>query len=277
MPSLENIDVQNYTDFAVQGILSYTPKIFGSIILVYVWFKVWNMVWKMIHRVFDDHGMDQTVVTFISSFLKNIIKILVLVAAVWILWVETTSFVAAFAAMWLAIGMALSGTLWNFASGLVILMLKPYKVGDFVEIWEHSWHVKQVEIFNTYLRTQQYKTIIIPNSIAIENSITNYTIEKKKRIDLTIWIWYWDNIDTAREIISKVLKKSSIVIQKEWFTIGIQELWDSSVNFTVRYWVKSTDYFTGGFDVTENIKKEFDLGWVSIPFPQRDIHIFNQK
>jgi len=273
----EDIDISKYTDFAVEGIISYTPKIFWAFILIFIGFKVGNMVWKMIHKIFDGHGLDKTVVTFISSFLKNIIKILVIVAGIWILWVETTSFVATFAAMWLAVGMALSGTLWNFASWLVILVLKPYKVWDFVEVWEYSWYVKEVEIFNTYLRTQQHKIIIVPNSIAIENSIINYSTEKKKRIDLTIWIGYGDDIDKARKIISEVLKKSPIIIQKEWNTIGIEELGDSSVNFSVRYWVKSEDYFTWGFDVTENIKKEFDKGGISIPFPQRDVHIFNEK
>jgi len=272
-----DLDISKYTDFAIEWILAYTPKIFWALILIFVGFKIGNMAWKMIHSIFDERGMDKTVITFIASFLKNIIKILVIIAAIGILWVETTSFVATFAAMWLAVGMALSGTLWNFASWLVILMLKPYTVWDFVEVWEHSGFVKRVEIFNTYLRTQQHKIIIIPNSIAIENSIINYTTEKKKRIDLTIGIWYGDDIDTARKIISQVLKSSPIILQKEWNTIGIEALWDSSVNFSVRYWVASQDYFTWGFDVTENIKKEFDKQGVSIPFPQRDVHIFNEK
>lgn len=279
MPSLENLDIQKYMDIATSGVLSYMPKVIGALLVLWIGFKVANMIAKGIDTVLAKKEIDPTVEAFLVSLLRNILKALVFVAAIWVLGVETSSFVAMFAAAWLAIGMALSGTLSHFASGVMILLFKPYKVGDFIETAGHIGVVKEVQIFNTILTTVDAKTIIIPNSSAIGGSIVNYSMEDKKRVDLDVGIAYGDSIDLAREVMQKIADNDERVLHDEGVTIAVKTLGDNAVIFTFRVWVKTADYWGAYFELTEKVKKQFDAtnGKLNFPFPQRDVHLYNEK
>jgi len=236
------------------------------------------MIAKMITKALDKADIDSTISTFLTGLLKNIFKALVVVAAVWVLGVQTTSFVAIFAATGLAIGMALSGTLGHFASGIMILLFKPYKVGDVITTAGHSWSVVEVQIFNTILQTPQGQTIIIPNSEAIGSSIVNMSTVEKKRVDLVVGISYSDSVDLAKETLEKIAKDSDIVLHDEGYTIWVCELADSAVNIAFRVWVKSDDYLPAHLVLTEAVKETFDkVDGLNFPFPQRDVHMFNAK
>lgn len=279
MPTLENLDIQKYMDLITTGVLSYMPKIIGALLVIWIGFKIVNMIAKLIDKALQVKKIDPTVEAFLVSLLRNILKALVFVAAIGILGVETSSFVAMFAAVGLAIGMALSGTLSHFASGVMILLFKPYKVGDLIETAWHFWTVKEVQIFNTILETVDAKTIIIPNSEAIGSSIVNLSMVSKKRVDIDVGIAYGDSIDKAREVLHEVADKNPMVLHDEGVTIGVKELGDNAVIFTFRTWVKTEDYWKAFFALTEEVKKAFDAtnGELNFPFPQRDVHLFNQK
>lgn len=276
---IENLDLQKYIDITIEWVLSYSPKILWALLVLWIGFKIANMMAKMIEKLLQRRSIDKTVEAFLISLLKNVFKALVVVAAIGILGVQTTSFVAMFAAVGLAIGMALSGTLSHFASGIMILLFKPYKVGDMVETAGYFGKVKEVQIFNTILETVDAKTIIIPNSEAIGSSIVNLSMVSKKRVDIDVGISYSDSIDTAREVLTQVAQSNPMVLKNEDITIWVKELWDNAVIFTFRTWVKTEDYWKAFFGITEEVKKAFDAtnGKLNFPFPQRDVHLYNQK
>lgn len=275
----ENIDLNKYIDIATTWTIAYIPKVFGALLVLWIGFKVINMLWKLIDKALTAKQIDPTVEVFLVSLFKTILKALVFVAAIGILGVETSSFVAVFAATGLAIGMALSGTLSHFASGIMILLFKPYKVGDVIETAGHAGKVKEVQIFNTILETPQGRIIIIPNSEAIGSSIVNLSSVEKKRIDLSIGISYNDSIDKAREVLHKIADKEDVVLHDEGVYIGVQELWDNAVILSFRTWVKSEDALSAPLTLNEAIKKAFDAteGELNFPFPQRDVHLYNMK
>lgn len=277
--TFESIDIQKYIDLMATGALSYLPKVIWALLVMWIGFKIVNILGRLIDKLLTAKHIDPTVEAFLVSLLKNILKALVFVAAIGILWVETSSFVAMFAAVGLAIGMALSGTLWHFASGIMILLFKPYRVGDVVETAGHTGKVKEVQIFNTILETPQGRIIIIPNSEAIGSSIVNMSIVEKKRIDLSVGIAYSDSIDKAREVLHKVADDEDIVLHDEGVSIGVAELWDNAVILTFRTWVKSEDALGAPLVLNEAIKKAFDAtkGELNFPFPQRDVHLYQAK
>lgn len=279
MPSLENIDLQKYLDITLQWVLSYTPKIIGALFVLWIGFKIVNAIGRIIDKWLKAKHIEPTVEVFLINFIKNILKALVFIAAIGILGVETSSFVAVFAATGLAIGLALSGTLSHFASGIMILLFKPYKVNDLIEAAGHTGKVKEVQIFNTILETPQGRTIIIPNSEAIGSSIVNMSTVTKKRIDLSVGISYGDSIDKAREVLYKIADDEDMVMHDEGVSVGVLELWDNSVVLTFRTWVKSEDALWAPLVLNEAIKKAFDAtkGELNFPFPQRDVHLYQAK
>lgn len=274
-----NIDIEKYIDLATTWALSYMPKVLWAIAVIWIGFRLVNLLGKIIDKALKLKKIDETVEKFLVNLIKNILKALVFVAAIGIIWVETSSFVAMFAAVGLAVGMALSGTLSHFASGIMILLFKPYKVGDMIETAGHFGKVKEVQIFNTILETVDAKTIIIPNSHAIGSSIINLSMVNKKRVDIDVGISYSDSIDFAREVMHKVADANEMVLHDEGVTIAVKELGDNAVIFTFRTWVKTEDYWAAFFGLTEEVKKAFDAtkGKLNFPFPQRDVHMYNAK
>ena len=271
------IDVAKLSDIAMQWIMSYTPKIIWALIVLWIWFKITAIIANTISRVMDKQKLSPMLKSFVISLSSIMLKIMVIVAAAWVVWVQTSSFVAMLAAAWFAIGMALSGTLQNFAGWIMILLLKPFQIWHFVEIWGYAWSIKEIWIFNTTLLTPDKKRIIIPNSDIANWSMINYSAEPKRRIDLVIWVSYDDDIDLVKKTLAEIAEKEERIIKNQDITIWLAELWDNSVNFNYRFFVKSNDYWPTKYDILETIKKTFDKKGISFPFPQRDVHIYNEK
>ena len=271
------IDLSNYVNIIINYVISYTPKVIGAILVLWLWFKIINIVENWIWKVMDKQKISPMLKWFITSFSNILLKLMIIIAAAWMIWVQTSSFIAMLAAAWFAIGMALSGTLQNFAGWVMILLLKPFKIGHYVEIWWYAWSVKQIWIFNTTLLTPDKKRVIIPNTDIANGSMINYSAEPKRRIDFVIWVSYDDDIDEVKETLLEITKKDKRILQNEDITIWLVELWDNSVNFNYRFFVKSSDYWPTRYDILETVKKTFDKKGISFPFPQRDIHMYNEK
>lgn len=254
------------------------PKILLAIVVLIVGFWVIKKVVGITSKVMQSRKIDASLHSFIKSLLSVLLKIMLVISAMTMIGVEMTSFIAILGAAGLAIGMAFSGTLQNFASGVMILIFKPYKVGDFIETQGYEGTVKEIQIFNTIIETLQVHTVILSNSSVTGNTIVNYTKMPHRRVDLTFGIGYGDSIDKAREVIMQVIGKCDKILQEpaEPFVM-IEALGESSVDFTVRVWAKNEHYWDVYFFLNEHVKKEFDANGVSIPFPQRDVHVYNAK
>ena len=190
--------------------------------------------------------------------------------------IEMTSFIAILAAAGLAVGMALSGTLQNFAGGVMILLFKPYKVGDVIEAQGYIGSVKEIQIFVTVLTTPDNKTIIIPNGPLSNGSLTNFSTQETRRVDWTFGIGYGDDVDKAKEIIRNIVESDERVLKDPAVFIALGEMADSSVNLTVRVWVNAADYWGVFFDTNEKVYHAFNAGGINIPFPQMDVHVHNK-
>ncbi len=203
-----------------------------------------------------------------------ILMVVVVIAAVGALGVQTTSFIAILGAAGLAVGLALQGSLSNFASGVLIIIFRPYKVGDWIEGAGISGAVVDVQILTTILKTGDNKQIIVPNSQIMDSIITNYSANDTRRVDMVVGVSYADDVDKVRAALEDLITAEERILDDPAPTIAVSELADSSVNFVVRPWVKTADYWGVKFDLTEAIKKRFDQDGISIPFPQRDVHLY---
>ncbi len=271
------INISKYIDLIFSYLISYAPKVIWAILVLWIWFKIIWIIRRTIEKIMNKQKLDPMLKSFLSSFLNIILKILVIISAAWMVWIQTSSFVAMLAAAWLAVWLALKWTLSNFAWWVMILLLKPFKIWNLVEISGYYWRIKEIHIFNTMLLTWDKKTIIIPNSDIISNPITNYSSQWKRRIDLVIWISYDDDIDKTKKVLAKIAKADERIIQKEPIIIWVWELWADSVNFDFRFYVKSSLYWDVYRDTLETVKKTFDKQWLNFPYPQRDIHLYNEK
>ncbi len=272
------IDFSKYYDIIIWWILSYSPKIIWAILVLWIWFKIISFIRRLLENIMIKQRLDPMLKSFLSSFLNIILKILVIISAAWMLGIQTSSFIAMLAAAWLAIWLALKWTLQNFASWVMILFLRPFKIWDFIEISSSlTWKVKEIHIFNSIIITADRKKIIIPNSDIMSAPIINYTGERKRRIDLIIWISYNDDIDKAKKILDNIAKSDERIFYKDWVTIWVKELWADSVNFDFRFFVKSNEYWDVYRNILEIVKKTFDKEWLNFPYPQRDIHLYNEK
>ena len=275
--NLENLDIQKYIDIAVEWVMTYSPKIIGALLTLWIGFKIIAFIWKIIEKALKKAKVDKALSKFIDSMVMVLLKVLLLLSVAGMVGIQTTSFVAILGAAGLAIGMALSGTLQNFAGWVMILLFKPFKVWDFIEVNWNSWVVDQIEIFNTVLITADKRTIIIPNAEISGKTLTNFTSVWKRIVKFNIWVAYDSDTDLVKNTLEEIAKKDKRVITKEWIPVFLAELADSAVIFKMRVTVKASDYWPVYFDILEDIKRTFDKKWISFPFPQRDIHIYNEK
>lgn len=271
------LDISVYTEMIIKGVLWYLPKIIWAILIIVIGFWIVKRINKIFRKTMEKSNVDVMLKSFLSSVFSIILKIIVFISAAWMLWVETSSFVAMLAAAWLAIGMSLSWTLQNFAWWIIILMFKPYKIWDFVEVWGFSWNVKEIHIFNTIIITPDEKTIIVPNSDISNGSMTNYSTQALRRVDLIIWVSYSDDIDLVKETLKEISESDERILQDQEITIWVWNLWESSVDFNFRFYVETDNYWPVKFDTLEKVKKTFDKKWITFPFPQRDVHMYNKK
>lgn len=218
--------------------------------------------------------------TALAGFTKNIVKIIILVfaimAAIGKLGVQTTSFIAVIGAAGLAVGMALQGTLSNFAAGVMLILFKPFKIGDFIEGGGIMGTVKEIQIFNTILASPDNRKIILPNSKISGDTITNFSAIEQRRVDMVFGVSYDDDLKKAKEILTDLVTSDDRVLKDPAPVIAVSELGDSSVNLVVRPWVKPADYWGVYFDCMEKGKEALEVGGLTIPFPQRDIHVYQE-
>jgi small conductance mechanosensitive channel len=272
---MENFDT--YTSKAVELIMAYAPKVVLAVITLVVGLWLIGLITKVTRKSMEKTKVDKTLIPFITNLLSWGLKALLLISVASMVGIATTSFVAVLGAAGLAVGLALQGSLANFAGGVLILIFKPYNVGDLVEAQGHLGVVKEVQIFNTILLTPDNKRVIIPNGAVSNGSIVNYSAEGLLRVDLVIGIAYESDIPKAKEVLSKVMSDHQLVLEEPQSTVAVSELADSSVNLVVRPWCKASDYWQVYFDITEQAKVNLEDNGITIPFPQRDVHLFEQK
>jgi small conductance mechanosensitive channel len=255
----------------------YGLKVIAAIAVFVIGRWVAKALTSFTEKVMNRRKVDATVVSFVANLVYIALLAFVVLAALGQLGVQTTSFIAVIGAAGLAIGLALQGSLSNFAAGFLMIIFRPFKVGDFIEGAGVSGTVEAIQIFTTQLLTPDNKTVIIPNASLTAGNITNYSAKGTRRVDLVFGIGYGDNIDHAKKIIWEVLNKETRILKDPAPTVMLIELADSSVNFAVRPWTTVVDYWGVYSSLSENIKKSFDAEGISIPFPQRDVHIYKHN
>lgn len=240
-----------------------------------VGFFITKRISKGIESVLSKRNFDESLKRFLVSIAKTTLRILVVLTALGQLGVEMTSFVALLAGAGLAIGMAFSGTLGNFAGGVMILIFRPYKVGDYIKAQGEEGTVQEIQIFNTILLTVDNKTIIIPNGSLSNGNITNYTMQETRRVDFSIGIGYGDDYLHAVKVLERFIAEDERILKDPAPFIGLGQLADSSVNITLRVWTKTSDYWSVHFEINRKVYLEFEKEGLNIPFPQMDVHVHN--
>ena len=253
-------------------VLFHGPKLIGAVLVLIVGLWVIRMLVSAMGRIMNKQEVDPSLIPFVRGLVGAILKVGLIISVIQMVGVETTSFIAVLGAAGLAIGMALSGTLQNFAGGVIILLMKPYKVGDFIEAQDHSGTVQSIQIFNTVLKTPDNQTVILPNAPVSTGAIVNYSTEPERRLNLNFRISYNDNIDTAKDALRGLLEKDERVLKEPAPMIVVEELADSSMKLLVRFWSKSEDYWDLYFVMPERVKRAFDAQQISIPYPQIRVH-----
>jgi small conductance mechanosensitive channel len=269
-------NLDKFTEKGIDMLMTYAPKFILAIITLLIGLWIINRFVKILNKRFKKRNVDESLSPFLLSIIGVVLKILLVVSVASMIGIQMTSFIAILGAAGLAIGLALSGTLQNFAGGVMVLILKPFKVGDFIEAQGESGVVKEIQIFNTILETFDGRTIILPNAPVSTGTIVNKTTKPIRRVDLTVGIGYNDDIDKTREVLKKLAEADERILTDPMFDILVSEMADSSVNFAFRLWVKSADYWPVYFDMTEKVKKALDANNISIPYPQMDVHVQNQ-
>jgi small conductance mechanosensitive channel len=254
-------------------VITFGPRLIGAIITLLVGWWIIRIIQKAIRKSFEKREMDAALRRFLSSITGVLLKVMLLISVIGMMGVQMTSFIAILGAAGLAVGMALSGSLQNFAGGIIILLFKPFKVGDYIEAQGHSGSVSEIQIFNTILKTPDNKTIIIPNGGLSTGSMINYSTESRRRVDFLFGIAYGDDVDKARAVLKKLIDEDERILQDPEPFIAVMELADSSVNLVVRVWAETTNYWGIFFDIHEKVYKTFDKEGIHIPFPQMDIHM----
>ena len=268
---MENID--HYLSKGVELGVAYAPKLLLAILTLVIGLWIIKIIANGIVRLMDKRGVDPSLKPFLKSVLSMLLKVMLIICIASMIGIEMTSFIAILGAAGFAVGMALSGTLQNFAGGVMLLIFKPFKVGDFVEAQGFAGVVSEIQIFNTILKSVDNKTVIIPNAPLSTGPMVNFSTEPQRRVDMVFGISYSDDIDKAKSIIKKLIEADSRILKSPESLVAVKELADSSVNFVVRVWVNALDYWGVFFDMQENVKKKFDKENVSIPFPQMDVHM----
>jgi len=255
----------------------YSIKFITALIIILVGVKLSKVVAGGVGKVFDKKSVDPAITAFIRSLIRIFIIIATLIAGLSHIGVETTTFVAVIGAAGLAIALALQGSLSNFASGILIATFRPFKAGDYIEAGGVAGVVKEIQIFSTIMTTPDNKLVVIPNSQVTEGAITNYSSNPTRRIDLVIGVSYDADLKQAEALLKSILDNHPQVLKEPAYTIGVAELADSSVNFVVRPWVKTEDFWPVKFELTKTIKLALDDASIGIPYPQMDVHLHQQS
>ena len=265
----------NWDQYA-EYIYSYGPKVIGALAVLIIGLWVIKLITKGFGQMTRKKDMDPSLQGFLKSIISVILKILLFISVMGMVGIEATSFIAIVGAFGLAVGLAMQGTLQNFAGGVMILLFKPYKSGDFIDGAGHMGTVKEIKIFTTTLNTPDNKLIIIPNAQLSNSSLTNFSAMETRRVDFTFGIGYGDDYDKAKKVLLDLISADDRIMEDPEPFIALKELGDSSVNIVVRVWAKGADYWGIFFDMNENVYKTFSKEGLNIPFPQMDVHLIKE-
>jgi len=266
------MDISQYIDMAITYISQYSLKIVSAILIFIIGKWVVKKLTVGAKKLMEKANIDKTLVEFAESLIYFALLLMVVLASLNTLGVNTTSFVAVFGAAGLAIGLALQGSLANIGAAVLIIIFRPFKVGDFVEAGGAVGTVDDINLFSTVISPIDNRTIIVPNSAIVGGNITNYSNKETRRVDHTFGIGYGDDLKLAKEVLLEILNSDERILKDPEPFVAVSELADSSVNFVTRAWVKSDDYWGVYFDLLERVKLTFDEKGISIPYPQMDIH-----
>ncbi|MBB1439746.1 mechanosensitive ion channel [Shewanella sp. SG41-4] len=258
---------------APEFLMTYGLKALAAIVIFLIGKYFSGVAKRITIKLLTSRKVDPTVVSFVANLAWMLVFVFTIVATLGQVGVQTASLVAVIGAAGLAVGLALQGSLSNFASGVLMVLFRPCRVGDFIEAAGVAGVVDEITIFSTRLRTGDNKMIIAPNSAIMNGTITNYSALEKRRIDLTIGVSYTADIAKTKKVLADILDNNQFVLKDPIYTIGLAELGDSSINFVVRPWVKTPDYWTARFELLEQIKNALDAAEIEIPFPQMDLHV----
>ncbi len=264
-------------DAVVAWLSTYSIKIIGALLIFIIGKWLSRRIANLFAKLMTKNNVDQAVVGFLTNLTYYILLVVVIIAALGKLGINTTSFLAIVGAAGLAIGLALKDSLSNFAAGVMLVMFRPFTVGDVVSAAGITGKVEKITIFNSLFCTADNQLIIVPNNKIISDVITNINAKDTRRIDLVVGISYSDDMTQTKEILEGLARDDSRVLDDPAVTIAVSELADSSVNLVFRPWVKTADYWAVRFDLTEKIKTSLDAAGISIPFPQQDVHLFVEK
>ena len=254
-------------------VLIYGPRLIGALLTLIIGMWVISIIRRIIRKRFEKRDMEPSLRGFLNSMIGILLKVLLWITVIGMMGVEMTSFIAIIGAVGFAIGMALSGTLQNFAGGVMILLFKPFKSGDFIDAQGYTGTVSEIQIFNTILKTPDNKTVIIPNGGLSTGAMVNFSTEPRRRVDFVFGIGYGDDVDKAKQVLMNLINNDSRILKDPEPFVAVKELADSSVNIVVRVWAEAANYWGIYFDLTENVYKTFDKEGLNIPFPQMDVHV----
>lgn len=275
MDSISTDKLNEYWLMAKDMILEYGLKLIYAIVILMIGLWIVKAISNGLKKFMVNRKVDASLIPFLTSMVNMVLKVMLVITVMSMLGIQMTSFIAVLGAAGLAIGMALSGTLQNFAGGVMLLIFKPFKVGDFIETQGFAGVVHEIQIFITILTTVDNKTIIIPNGALSNDSLINYSTQLTRRVDWTFGIAYGDKAEDARKILMELMNADKRILQDPEPFVGLKELGDSSVNFTTRAWVKGKDYWDVFFAMNENVYNAFNEKGINIPFPQMDVHVHN--
>ena len=267
-------NTQSYLTKAVELIMVYGPQLILAVIVLFLGLWIIKLITKVMKKSLDRGKVDLSLQKFSVNLISALLKILLFISVASMVGIATTSFVAIIGAAGLAVGLALQGSLANFAGGVLILLFRPFKVEDVIEAQGFIGKVDEIRVFNTVLKTFDNKTIIIPNGAISGGSITNFSTEPQRRVDMSFGIGYGDDIKKAKNVLQRLIDEDSRILKEPAPMVALSELGDSSVNSVVRVWCNSADYWGIYFDMQEKVKLTFDQEGISIPFPQRDVHLY---
>lgn len=274
LADLSHMSVEDLIKTATSGIISIALKIVIALLIFAIGRWIIRRIRKVMNRIMTKREVDVSLRAFLMSLVSITLMLFLIIIIIGVLGIDTTSFIALFASAGLAIGMALSGTLQNFAGGVMILFFRPFRVGDFIEAQGQSGTVKEIQLIHTLLNTPDNKTILLPNGPVSTGIINNYSREPRRRVDWTFGIAYGDDYDVAKATIAELLAGDERVAKDPEPFIALTALADSSVNIVVRAWVDSSEYWNVYFDMNERVYKVFGTKGLNIPFPQMDVHLY---
>jgi len=271
-----DINLNEYSNLIETYAIPWGIKIIAAIAIFIIGRFISRIIVRILKKIMLKAHLDETITNFLGSIVRTILTVVVVIAALEQLGVDTTSVLAIFAAAGLAIGLAFKDSLSNFASGIMLILFKPFKLGDFVEAAGVSGVVEVIRIFNTVIKGGDNREMTIPNSQIYGGIITNYSAKPTRRVDLVIGIGYNDNIGTAKNLILDIINKDQRILTDPEPAVMVSNLGDSSVDLAVRPWVNSGDYWAVRADLLQTIKETFDDAGISIPYPQTDVHLFKE-